>query len=195
MRERVRTLLAVGALACGSAAVAADLPTGFGTLTLGMPWSDVERAGGYTELTRATNDWERFVYQCGYRSAQLAAGQGRVLITAQDSIVTELSYVTPIQPGSDVMKVAQLVMDNYGQPQRATLRDELGAITIDQTRARYVVLEYAAAVEARFVVSGDPLWEYRISVEDGASRRLENRTLRCARELEKAAPAAAGKSS
>lgn len=190
MAERARALLLVCALAGTGAASGADLPTGFGSFALGMPWSEVERVGGYTELTRPTSDWERFVYQCGYRSAQLALEQGRVLLTAQDSIVTELSYVTPIQADSDVMKVAQLVMDSYGQPQRATLRDALGAITIDQARASYVVLEYSGPVDARFVVSGEPMWEYRITIEDSAARRLENRTLRCAREREKTSPPA-----
>lgn len=58
------------------------------------------------------------------------------------------------------------------------------------------MLEYAAAVQGLFVVSGDPLREYRITVVDGNARQLENRTLRCAREMEKAAPpAASGKSS
>lgn len=190
MADLGRALILACALAAAGPITAAELPTGFASFSLGMPWSDVERVGGYTELTRPTSDWEKHVYQCGYRSAQLTLEQGRVLITAQDSVLTELSYVTALQADSDVMKVAQLVMDNYGQPQHATLRDALGAITIDQASARYVVLEYAGPVEARFVVSGEPMWEYRISIEDPNARRLENRTLRCARELEKAAPPA-----
>ena len=190
MAERSRALALACALAAAGAVRAAELPTGFGAFSLGMPWSEVERVGAYTELTRATSDWERFVYQCGYRSARLALEHGRVQVTAQDATVTGLSYVTSLQADSEVMKVAQLVMDSYGQPQRATLRDALGAITIDQSRVRYVVLEYSGPVQARFTVSGEPLWEYRISIEDASSRRLENRTLRCARELEKATPPA-----
>ena len=163
------------------------LPTGFGPLALGTPWSDVEAATSYTELTRATSDWERFVYECGYRSAALSVDNGRLLVTAQDATVTALSYVTPIEPDSNVMKVAELVMKSYGQPKRATLRDELGTITIDQQRVAYVLLEYTGPVQASFAVSGDPLWEYRISIRHRDARRLENRTLRCAREREKAA--------
>jgi hypothetical protein len=37
----------------------------------------------------------------------------------------------------------------------------------------------------QFVVSGTPLWEYRISIEDGDARRAHNRTIRCARAKEK----------
>lgn len=187
MTEGARRLALASALAAAGALQAAELPTGFGDFRLGMPWSEVERVGGHTELTRATSDWERFVYQCGYRSARLVLEQGRMLVTAQHATVTELSYVTPLTADSEVMAVAQRVMDSYGPPQRATLRDALGAITIDQSTVRYVVLEYSGAVQARFSVSGDPLWEYRISIEDASSRRLENRTLRCARDLEKAA--------
>lgn len=187
---RERALVLACALAAAVPGTAAELPTGFAGLSLGMPWSEVERAGGYTELTRPASNWERYVYQCGYRSALLSLEQGRMLMTAQDFVLTELSYVTALQTDSDVMKVAQRVIDSYGQPQRATLRDALGAITLDQARARYAVLEYSGPVEARFVVSGEPMWEYRISIEDGSARRLENRTLRCARELENAAPPA-----
>lgn len=190
MAEGARLLALACALAATGALRSAELPTGFGALQLGMPWSEVERAGAHTELTRATSDWERLVYQCGYRSARLALEQGRVLVTAQDATITGLSYVIALQTDSDVMKVAQRVIDSYGQPQRATLRDALGAITIDQSRARYVVLEYSGPVQARFTVSGEPLWEYRISIEDASARRLENRTLRCARELERSAPPA-----
>ena len=167
-----------------------ELPTGFGPLSLGAPWSDVEAVGGVTELTRPTSDWERLVHACGYRSAMLDVDRGRLLVTAQDSRITKLSYVTSIQEGSNVMDVAKLVMRSYGQPRQATLRDEFGTITLDPTQASYVVLEYDAAVKARFSISAAPLWEYRISVEDGAARRLENLTLRCAREREKALDAA-----
>jgi hypothetical protein len=170
------------ACACAGARAQTPLPEGFGPLSLGAPWSEVERSASYTDLTRAGSDWERHVYECGYRSAVMEADDARVLITAQDSRITALSHVTRIEPGSDVMQVAELVMQTYGQPSRATLRDEMGAITIDRKRATFVVLDYDGAVQARFSVSGEPMWEYRVSIEHDEARRLENRTLRCARE-------------
>jgi len=186
MTERLAlaVLLAVLAAPDLRAAAGTPLPTGFGAVTLGTPWAEVEALGGITELTRPASDWERLVHACGYRSVLLDVDQGRLLVTAQDSQVTELSYVTPIREGSDVMAVAQLVMQNYGQPRQATLRDELGTITLDPSRANYVVLDYDSSGKARFAISGAPLWEYRISLEHAAARRLENTTLRCARERE-----------
>jgi len=65
------------------------------------------------------------------------------------------------------------------------MRDTLGAITIDQLAANYISLEFAGASHVQFVVSGNPLWEYRISIEDGNARRAHNRTIRCARAREK----------
>ncbi len=189
-RRPAGTLLLAATLAALPARAAdTAIPEGFGTLALGAPWAEVEALGGYTDLTRATSEWERHVHACGYRSAQVVLEQGRLLVTAQDSVITALSYVTPIRPGSRVMQVADLVIKSYGQPRRATLRDALGVITLDAERASHVVLEYPGPPEARFAISGDPLWEYRISIQDRAARRLENRTLRCAREREKAAAA------
>jgi len=197
MNGRFASLALLALLAASDLRAAGSaLPTGFGPVSLGTPWPEVAALGGVTELTRPTSDWERLVNACGYHSAQVDVERGRLLVTAQNSRVTELSYVTPLQEGSNVMDVAKLVMQSYGQPRQATLRDEFGTITLDPSQATYVVLEYDASVKARFAVSGAPLWEYRISLEDAAARRLENLTLRCAREREKALDEAAkGKTS
>ena len=160
-------------------------------MTLGMPWAEVENAGDFTELTRPATAWEQHIYDCGYRSARFAMKDGSLLVTAQDHVVTALSHTTTIERGSDVMKVAGRVIENYGRPRQATLRDELGAVTIEQTRTHYALLEYRATVDAAFAISGDPLWEYRITVNDRNTRRLENRTIRCARTREKESAATA----
>lgn len=164
-----------------------ELPNGFGKLILGMPWSEAQNTGDFTELTRPTSDWEQHVFDCGYRSARFELTDGSLLVTAQNHAVTALSYATPIERGSSVMKVAARVIETYGQPLRATLRDELGAVTIEQGRARHAQLEYRGSVDATFSVSGDPLWEYRITINDRDTRPSENRTVRCARAREKEA--------
>ena len=161
------------------------LPMGFGPLALGMHWDDVQANAKVIERTRITSEWERLVYECGYRSAQLASGDARLLVTTETFIITTLSYVTTIETGSNLMQVAQLVIKNYGQPLQATLRDALGTITIDQAQANYVTLEYKGESRVNFVVSGAPIWEYRISVEAADLRRTQNRTIRCARTKEK----------
>jgi hypothetical protein len=169
------------AAATTAVAAATPLPTGFGPVSLGTPWNEVVATAGVSELTRATSSWEQLVRACGYHSAELRLEGGRLLITAQASQVTGLSYATPIAPGSDLAQVAAGVMRRYGPPLQTTLRDAFGAIIVDESRARHVVLEYGGQLKARFAVSGAPLWEYRVSVEDHDARRLENRTLRCAR--------------
>ncbi|MFT5448918.1 MAG: hypothetical protein ACI9DC_004104 [Gammaproteobacteria bacterium] len=171
------------------------LPTGFGPVALGMHWDDVQTNPNVIERTRLTSEWERLVYECGYRSAQLASGDARLLVTTEAFTVTSLSYVKAIEAGSNLMQVAQLVIKNYGQPRQATLRDALGTVTIDQAQANYVTLEYKGESRVNFVVSGAPLWEYRISVEAADPRRAQNRTIRCARTKEKERLNAAAKKS
>ncbi len=161
------------------------LPRGFGSLNLRMHWDDLQSNRDVIELTRLTSDWERLVYECGYRRAQTSNADARVLITAEDFIVTRLSYVTNIEPGSDLTSVAQTVIDTYGQPQQTSMRDVLGVTTIDSSQATYVTMEFTNEAPTRFVISGDPLWEFRISIDDADMRRAQNRTLRCARAKEK----------
>ena len=161
------------------------LPTGFGAVTLGMSWNDAQSANKFVELTRINSDWERHVYDCGYRHAQLTRDDSRLLVTAEDFMVMQLSYVTSIKKDSNLMQVAKQIIDNYGEPNQATMRDELGAITIEQATANYVTLVFDGATHAKFMVSGTPLWEYRISIEDANLRGAQNRTVRCARAREK----------
>jgi hypothetical protein len=187
MLEVRSVAVAVAALLPAAAAATTPLPTGFGPVSLGTPWEEVVAAGQVSELTRPASAWEHIVHACGYRSAELRLEDGRLLVTAQDAQVTALSHASPIAPGSDVMQVAQRVVERYGQPHRTTLRDAFGTVIVEEARARFVVLEYDGPVKARFAVSGAPLWEYRVSVEHRDARRLENRTLRCAREREKQA--------
>jgi hypothetical protein len=183
------TLLCVIAALCmtyanqGSAQAA--LPTGFGSLTLGMQWDAIHANNELVDLTRTTSTWERLVYDCGYRHAQSNTANARLLMTAEDFTLTQLSYVTGIEKGSNLMRVAQLVINSYGQPRQATMRDALGAVTIDQSAANYITLEFDGPNHATFVVSGAPLWEYRISIQSADLRRAQNRTIRCARTQEK----------
>ena len=94
------TVAALGLTCAGLATLShADttLPTGFGAVTLGMPWNDVQSANKFVELTRITSDWERHVYDCGYRHAQLISDDSRLLVTAENFLVMQLSYVTSIK--------------------------------------------------------------------------------------------------
>jgi len=191
-RARTRLLCAVAALGLTCAGLGAvshaqqsTLPSGFSSLTLGMSWDDVQSSNELVELTRFTSEWERLVYECGYRRAQLTIDEGRLLVTAENFTITHLSFVTAIDKGSNLNQVAQLIIDSYGQPRQATMRDRLGAITFDQRAANYVTLKFSGESDVEFVVSGNPLWEYRISIEDGNARRAQNRTIRCARTKEK----------
>ncbi|MFT5173499.1 MAG: hypothetical protein ACI8W7_001676 [Gammaproteobacteria bacterium] len=175
----------LGITGTNSAHAQTALPTGFGSFTLGMHWDDVQSSTGLVELTRINSAWERLVYDCGYRHAQITTDKGRLLVTVEDFTVTSLSYVTAIQKDSNLMQVAQLIINNYGQPQQATMRDALGAVTIDQSTANYITLEFGGDKPAMFEVSGAPMWEYRISIQNGDLRGTQNRTIRCARKQEK----------
>ncbi len=173
-------LLALGA-------TAAELPGAFGAFTLGMSWEDASAVGTHTELTHATSDWERHVHACGYRSARFEIDGTTVVVTTQDFQVTELSQTTAIRPGRSVQQVAQEVINAYGKPTQATLRDDLGAVTVDTARASHALIEYAGSNRVSIAISAEPLWQYRVNLVAGEARRLENRTIRCAREREKEA--------
>ncbi len=186
MRETGALWLLLLAQAAVDAAAQSPLPTGFGTLSLGAPWSTVEHLAGYTELTRPATGWDRLVHECGYRSGVIALDRGRLLVTTRDFRITSLGRVTPIEPGSDIVAVAQSVIEQYGPPARRTLRDALGATTEHAPSAAYVDLEYDGAAQARFTVSAAPLWEFRISITHNASRQFEERNTSCAHERERA---------
>ncbi len=164
-----------------------SLPVGFADINLRDTWDSVENGRSLKDLNTVSSDWERYVSDCGYRSVLLETGNNRVLITGNDFQVTAMSFSAGIKPDSNLMAVANQIIKQYGQPRQATLRDVLGTVTIDPSQVRHVLLSYDAAVSAEFSVSGAPLWEYRISIRDKDEKRIENKTLRCARKLSKEA--------
>ena len=121
------------------------------------------------------------------RQQILETEAGTLLVTVNGSVITALSRLTPLEPGSDLLEAAERVIDTYGQPEQATLRDASGRITLDRNRARFVTLEYRQPRPVEFSLSGAPLWEYRIAIQDPRQRWHENKTLRCARAREQAA--------
>ncbi len=191
MPERISALwvgLILGLLwVAAPAATHKSLPVGFAGINLRDTWDSVENGRSLTDLNTIRSDWERYVSDCGYRSVLLETPDNRVLITGNNFQVTAMSFSARIKTDSNLMAVANQIIKQYGQPKQATLRDVLGTVTIDASRARYVQLSYDAAVSAEFSVSGAPLWEYRISIRDPEENRIENKTLRCARKLSKEA--------
>ncbi len=168
-------------------ATAKALPTGFADINLLDPWDSVDNGRSLQDLNTISSDWERFVSECGYRSALHTSPKGKVLITANDFQVTSLSFSASIKPGSNLMAVANQVIAQYGQPKQATMRDSLGTVTIDPNQVQHVHLSYDATIHAEFSVSGAPLWEYRIMIRNKSEHQIENKTLRCARKLSKEA--------
>jgi len=192
-QRRARAGALAGALlALPGAGAAAELPTGFGGIEIGDAWTSAESLHPFREVADASSRWDRYIRECGYRAVVVDAGDGRLLVTVNDFVVTGLSYATPLEPGTDVMEVAQTVLDAYGQPDVAVMRDVYGSVTIDPGQVNYVTLEYEAPDAVRFSVSGRSLWSYQIQVEHEHRRWHENRTAQCARELDRAADAAAG---
>ncbi len=187
-RARAATGLLLAVLAGGAAG--AELPRGFAGIEVGARWEEVAERFAARELEQPASPWDRKVSECGYRYLEVEAERGRILVTINGEVVTAVSYLTPIEPGSDILAAADLVMRTYGQPERATLRDINGQVTLDRARARFVTVEYRRPRPVEFTVSGAPLWEYRIQVEEPQHRWYENKTLRCARAREREAGAA-----
>jgi len=165
----------------------AELPHGFGGIALGANWNQLAERYTTRELDEITTPWDRYVRECGYHALEINADKGRILVTLNDSVVTEITYITSIKKDSDVTAVADLVMRNYGQPDSAAMRDLFGQVTIDRKRVNFVALQYRRPRTAQFTVSGAPLWEYRIQLRHRQFRWYENKTLRCARAKERAA--------
>ena len=174
-----------------SAHAQSELPSGFGGISVGADWGDIESDFEFRRLDSSSTPLDRFAAQCGFRSLALDAQKGELLVTVNDFVVTDVAYITPIQPESDLVAVADLVMKNYGQPDRASMRNLLGQVTIDRDEVNFVTLEYRAKKAVEFTLTGREQWEYRIRVRYEHHRWHENRTMRCARELEKEASAAA----
>ena len=168
-----------------------ELPTGFGGINLGDSWQDVADSFELQDLDGLATPWDTYVQDCGYRNALLKAENGEVIITFEDFVVVQLGYVTPIKPETNLLTVADLVMQNYGQPDRASMRNIFGKVTIDKDQVNFITLTYGSPRTVEFNISGRGLWEYRIAVHYARKRWHENNTLRCARDREKEAAAAA----
>lgn len=165
------------------------LPSGFGGIEVGAKWEDLEGSFAFESLASVSSPWDRHARECGFRYLRLEADTGELLITVNDGVVTDVVYVTPLEADADVVAVADLVMQSYGQPERASMRNALGQVTIDRDDVSYVTLEYARPRPVEFSIAGPNLWEYRIRVRFEHHRWHENRTLRCTRERDKAVPA------
>ena len=183
--------LLIASMGAGSAHAQSDLPSGFGGISVGAAWTDIENAYEFRRLDSSSTPLDRFAAECGFRSLALDAQEGELLVTVNDFVVTDIGYITPIQPDSDLVAVADLVMRNYGQPDRASMRNLLGQVTIDRDQVNFVTLEYRQKKAVEFTLTGRDQWEYRIRVRYEHHRWHENRTMRCAREREKEAIAAA----
>lgn len=163
---------------------AQELPIGFADVNVGSAWTEVTGTHEFTDLTTAIQTWDEHVQACGYRLASTSIDDGTLIVTVNDFVVTDVSYTTPIEPGSDLFSVADLVMQTYGQPTAATTADALGRVTIDKDRVHYISLHYTAPRDVTFTISGQPLWEYQIRVQLERYRWHENKTMRCARAKE-----------
>jgi hypothetical protein len=168
-----------------------ELPTGFGGINVGDKWEDVADRFELQDLDSLATPWDTYVQDCGYRNALLKAEKGELILTFEDFVVTELSYVTPIKPETNLLTVADLVMQNYGQPDRASMRNIFGKVTIDKDQVNFITLTYGSPRTVEFNISGRELWEYRIAAHFPRKRWHENNTLRCARDREKVAAKAA----
>lgn len=168
-----------------------ELPAGFAGIKVGDPFEEVAGQYPLQNLNGLATPWDTYVHECGFRTASLDAENGELLVTFNDFVVTELSYITPIKPDTDLLAVADLVMQNYGQPDRASMRSLFGKVTIDKDEVNFITLSYRAPRRVEFTISGRELWQYRITVRFEQDRWHENNTLRCAREKEKAAAQAA----
>ena len=182
-----RTLTALLLVAFTSAAAQTDLPHGFGGISVGAGWEDIEGRFEFQRLDASSTPLDHYASQCGFRSLTLETQDGELLLTVNDFVVTDIAYVTAIQPDSDLLAVADLVMQNYGQPDRALMRNLLGQVTIDRDEVNFITLEYRNRRAVQFTIAGREQWEYRIRVRFEHHRWHENRTMRCAREKEKEA--------
>ena len=187
-RRTTRTVLpALLLLAAAGAAAASELPKGFGGIDVGDSWNDIQARFHFRNLAGIVSPWDRYVSECGYRAVQLDAKNGVINVTANDFVVTEVSLTTPIKSGSDVLGVADLVMQTYGQPDAASMRNQLGAVTITRDDVNYVTLDYHSPREVRFTISGRDLWRYQVRVLFQQHRWHENKTLQCARAKDRQA--------
>lgn len=178
-------LLLFGLGLTNNSAAQSALPTGFGLVNIGAPWQEVESKNQYQDLSDASTLLERLSQECGYKTALVSTDDGELLVTVNDFVVTDLDFATPLEPGSDVMSVADLIMQTYGQPKAATMRDGFGKATLDSSRVSHIELKYDAKNPVTFYVSGTATWQYQISVHYSQRQWHQNKNLRCARKKAK----------
>ena len=180
------------AILCGiqTTLAATPLPKGFAGVDVGRSWLEVETLYVFQDLSTPTSEWGKFAAQCGYRSVLANVENGQLMVTVNDFVITDVSYTTAIDSGSDLFVVADLVIQSYGQPSAAVMRDLFGQVTIDKDRVNFITLEYGRQDQIVFYISGRELWQYQIRVQLERYRWHENKTLRCAREKDADATAA-----
>ena len=166
------------------------LPTGFAGIDVGRTWIEVQGRHPFEDLATPTTEWGKFVADCGYRSLLATVEKGQLMVTVNDFVITDISYTTAIEAESDLFAVADLVIQSYGQPSAAVMRDLFGQVTIDKERVNFITLEYECRDQIVFYISGRELWQYQIRVQLERYRWYENKTLRCAREKDIARSAA-----
>ena len=160
MTGRIRAqLLRVAAFAVSLIALVAhandNLPTGFGAINVGAAWVDVEGLYAYTDLSDASTLLERLNQECGYKTVLIQTAEGELMVTINDFVVTDLSFATPLKAGSDLMAVADVVMQTYGQPKAATMRDTFGKATLNNQQVNHIELRYEAKDPVTFYVRKD----------------------------------------
>jgi len=162
-----------------------ELPTGFVGIDIGNRWEEVSENLSYEIIDSLATPWDVYLNECGYSTLRVSAGNADVLVTVNDFVVTEVSYATPIRPGSDLMEVARLVEKNYGPPERRKLRTLFGQQTQDVTEANFITLAYATPHPVTISISGRVLWKYQITARSPKADWYANKSLLCAREKEK----------
>lgn len=136
------------------------LPKGFAGIDVGRPWSEVKDLYTFEDLATPTTAWGKFVADCGYRTMLANLEKGQLMVTVNDHVVTDVSYTTDIEQPADLFAVADLVIQSYGQPSAAIMRDLFGQVTIDKDRVNFITLEYDRRDQIVFYVSGRELWQY-----------------------------------
>ena len=137
-----------------TAAATTPLPKGFAGIEVGHSWGEVKGLYPFEDLATPTSIWGKFVAQCGYRTMLANLEKGQLMVTVNDHVVTDVSYTTAIEPHADLFEVADLVIESYGQPSAAVMRDLFGQVTIDKDRVNFITLEYDRRDQIVFYISG-----------------------------------------
>ena len=163
------------------------LPSGFGGVTVGMPWEQIAHQHPLHTLNTSGAAFDQYALACGYRTAVIKLAQAKLLLTANDNVVTEVTYITEIEAGTDLVAAADQIIGDYGQPSRVSMRDLSGRATLDRRDVNYVNLVYGGKRQVEFNLTGRELWKYQVGVRSEHYHWHQNKTLRCAREKEKRA--------